>query len=154
GLALDPLQQLGPGHDPIRLPDLQPAAPGQVLADRPRHPAGDQHGGVGYTRQSSLPSGSCRTTYQSSGSWGRFLATLGSGGSWRASRATGGPHSHLRGGRWRESSVPPLQQGAEHGDPAKETEGAAAVGVAGGAAGGLLKGDPVGAAQGQQRGGG
>ncbi|MGH2815091.1 MAG: hypothetical protein ACRDLC_08025, partial [Actinomycetota bacterium] len=37
-----------------------------------------------------------------------------------------------------------LQQGAEHRDPAEEAEGAAVLGVAGGAAGGLLEGDPVG----------
>jgi hypothetical protein len=49
---------------------------------------------------------------------------------------------------------PPPQGLPEHGDPAKEAEGAAAVGVAGDAAGGLLKGHPVGAAQGQQPGGG
>jgi hypothetical protein len=48
------------------------------------------------------------------------------------------------------------QQGAEHGDPAEEAEeaeGAAALGVAGGAAGGLLEGDPVGAGEGEQAGG-
>jgi hypothetical protein len=46
-----------------------------------------------------------------------------------------------------------LQQGAEDGDPAEEAEGAAGLGVAGGAAGGLLEGDPVGAGKGRQAGG-
>jgi hypothetical protein len=43
--ARDPLQQLAPGHDPFALPNLQPAAPGQVPADPLWHPASDQHGG-------------------------------------------------------------------------------------------------------------
>jgi hypothetical protein len=45
GLAGDPVQQLGPRHDPLALPDLEPAALGQVPADRLGHPAGDEHGG-------------------------------------------------------------------------------------------------------------